>query len=86
MSVTPFGELYWCWLESMKKEQVVAAMTFWEAMGIEALVWDRAPSHRAKMVREFSVKQVFLPPYSPELDIAKTSLRGDPPSDRGRGV
>jgi hypothetical protein len=71
LSVTPSGELYWCWLESVKKEQVAAAMTVWEAAGIEALVWDNAPGHRAKMLRVFSVKQVFLPSYSPELDIAE---------------
>lgn len=71
LSATPSGNLFWCWLESMKKEQVAAGMTVWEIAGIEALVWDNAPSHRAKMVQERSVKQVLLPSYSPELDIVE---------------
>jgi hypothetical protein len=71
LSATPSGDLFWCWLESVKKEQVAAAMTVWETAGIEALVWDNAPSHRAEMVRERSVKQVLLPSYSPELDIVE---------------
>lgn len=37
------------------------------------LIWDRAPSHRAKksLLRELPTKRVFLPSYSPELNPAE---------------
>jgi len=38
----------------------------------EAVVWDRAPSHRAKeILGELATKRVFLPSYGPELDPAE---------------
>lgn len=36
--------------------------------GIQAIVWDGAPSHRAQKVKEIGVTFIRLPPYSPKLN------------------
>jgi transposase len=43
-----------------------------EGWALEAVVWDKAPSHRAtKSLAELSTILVFLPSYSPELNPAE---------------
>ena len=39
-----------------------------EGWALEAVVWDKASSHRAKSLAELRTTRVFLPSYSPELN------------------
>lgn len=65
------GTLRWRWLATLKKEQVAEAVGAWREEGVTALVWDNAPGHKAKVVREQGVTLVGLPPYAPELNPAE---------------
>jgi transposase len=51
----------------MRKEQILAGLEGWAL----AVVWDRAPSHRAKILGELPTARVFLPSYSPEFNPAE---------------
>jgi transposase len=62
------GKLWWKWTENMKKESVAAVVRAWRRKGLAGLVWDRAPSHRAALVKQVGVKLVPLEAYSPELN------------------
>jgi len=62
------GRLYWKWLTDVKKESIAAMVNDCKEEGIRAMVWDRAPGHRAEEVQKQGMKLVFLPPYSPELN------------------
>lgn len=69
LAVSPLtGEIRWEWIERMSKEQLGAVLEKW---ALEAVVWDRAPSHRAKILGELPTVRVFLPSYSPELNPAE---------------
>src|SRR5215467_9218911 len=59
------GAVRWRWLERMRQEQLLPALTAWE---LPALVWDGAGAHRGKQLASVATKRVFLPPYSPELN------------------
>ena len=39
-----------------------------QATGMVAVIWDRAPGHRAKALEGVAVRRIYLPPYSPELN------------------
>jgi hypothetical protein len=65
------GKLWWQWTPDMKKETVQGVVVEWQAEGIEALVWDRAPSHRAKMVRAVGLPLIEQPTAAPELNPAE---------------
>jgi hypothetical protein len=69
--VEPLGWLNWKWLPHMRKEMVADTVREWHTGGIASLVWDRAPSHRAKVVREIGLPLVEQPAYSPELNPAE---------------
>ena len=45
------GTIDWIWAENMKQDSVVKAVEAWQEAGIHALIWDGAPSHRAKDVK-----------------------------------
>ncbi len=62
------GELRWRWIERMRQEHLEAVLSEWN---LDGLIWDKAPSHRAKSLEGLSTKRVFLPSYSPELDPAE---------------
>jgi hypothetical protein len=62
------GELRWRWVERMRQEHILPVLSEW---ALEGLIWDKAPSHRAKSLRELPTKRVFLPSYSPELNPAE---------------
>lgn len=69
LAVSPLtGEIRWEWIERMRKEHLLPVLERW---ALEAVVWDRAPSHRAKVLSELPTTRVFLPPYSPELNPAE---------------
>lgn len=65
------GRLWWAWLPNMPQGPLLPVVRGWWEAGIAALVWDGAPSHRAKRVRGVGIKLVPLPPYSPELNPAE---------------
>jgi transposase len=69
--VEPLGWLSWKWLPHMRKEMVAETVQEWRREGAQAVVWDRAPSHRAKIVREIGLPLVEQPAYSPELNPAE---------------
>jgi hypothetical protein len=62
------GTLYWEWTPNMKSEEIAKVVVHWQAEGIAIMVWDRAPGHRGKDVKEVGVKFIEQPPYSPELN------------------
>jgi len=65
------GELYWAWLENVKKETMAQLVKEWKETGIDALVWDGSGSHRARLVKEAGVRLINLPAYAPELNPAE---------------
>lgn len=65
------GTLHWEWAENMKQEAVIKVVTSWQEAGIDAIVWDGAPSHRAKEVQELEPALICQPPYAPELNPAE---------------
>ncbi len=62
------GRLWWQWLPNMRKEAVAPAVAAWQAAGFVALVWDGAPAHRARLVRDVGVRLVTQPAAAPELN------------------
>lgn len=71
LAVTPDGRLWWEWLERFRKEPVAEVLRSWKDDGPDALVWDNAPSHTAKLVQEVGLPLIRLPSYSPELNPAE---------------
>jgi DDE superfamily endonuclease len=65
------GTLHWTWTTSMKKEAIAPVVATWQAAGLQALVWDGAASHRAKLVREVGLPLITQPPAAPELNPAE---------------
>ena len=65
------GRLKWCWIESMKGEDIARAVRRWQEGGIEVVVWDGARGHKAQPVREAGLTLIGQPPYSPELNPAE---------------
>jgi DDE superfamily endonuclease len=69
LAVSPLsGEIKWEWIERMRQEYIRPVLEGW---ALEAVVWDKAPSHRAKSLAEIGTARVFLPSYSPELNPAE---------------
>ncbi len=62
------GELRWAWIGRMRTEQLQPVLAAW---GLDGIVWDGAPSHRGKGLRDLPTRRVLLPPYSPELNPAE---------------
>lgn len=65
------GKLRWKWTSNMKKETVREVVEEWQGGGVEALVWDRAPGHGARIVEAVGLPLVKQPPASPELNPAE---------------
>lgn len=65
------GTINWIWAENMKQESVVKAVAAGQKAGIDAFVWDGAPSHRGNAVKALGAILVIQPPYSPELNPAE---------------
>ena len=69
LAVSPLsGEIKWEWIERMRQEYIRAVLEGW---ALEAVVWDKAPPHRANSLAELGTIRVFLPSYSPELNPAE---------------
>jgi len=65
------GKFWWTWTEDMKQETIVRVLSAWKNQGVEALVWDNAPSHRAVWLREVHLPLAFHPPSAPGLSPAE---------------
>jgi hypothetical protein len=65
------GTLTWSWTTSMKKEAIATVVGDWQRAGLEAVVWDGAASHRARLVRELGLPLITQPPAAPELNPAE---------------
>jgi transposase len=65
------GKLWWQWIPNMKKASIQMVVETWQKEGVAALVWDRAPSHRAQVVRAVGLPLIEQPAYSPELNPAE---------------
>lgn len=59
------GERHWDWIASMRQEDLHPALKDWQ---LEAVIWDRASSHRGLKIRALPIKRIFQPAYSPELN------------------
>ena len=62
------GRLRWAWLERLRADPIRATLAAWR---LDAVVWDGAGTHRAKLLRELGTRRVFLPRCSPELNPAE---------------
>ena len=71
LAVTPTGQLWWRWLTAFRKDPVAEVVREWQEQGVDALVWDNAPAHKAHVVRDTGMPLLPLPPYSPELNPAE---------------
>lgn len=59
------GALKWAWVERVSQTHLIPVVQRWAP---DAVVWDSAPSHKAKKVAELDCARVFLPAYAPELN------------------
>lgn len=62
------GQLYWQWHPNMKRESMAQAVHAWHAAGVDAIVWDGAPGHRAQELQRLGPTLINQPPYAPELN------------------
>ena len=61
-------DLKWDWADGMNQDHLMPIFEQWD---LDAVVWDGASSHRGQDMGTLSMKRVFLPPYSPELNPAE---------------
>lgn len=71
LAVAPTGKLWWRWQTRFRKEPIAETLTAWRDAGVDAVVWDNAPAHKAKLVRAVGVPLLPLPSYAPELNPAE---------------
>lgn len=62
------GTLRWRWLARCRAGPIKEALAEWAP---DAVVWDGAGAHRAKLLADLPTARVRLPPYSPELNPAE---------------
>jgi transposase len=62
------GRLRWRWLERCRAAPIKEALAAW---ALDAVIWDGAGAHRAKLLADLPTARVRLPPYSPELNPAE---------------
>lgn len=65
------GILYWDWKPNMKQESVTEFVGLLREEDVKGIVWDGAPGHRAKSVKELGIPLIQQPAYSPELNPAE---------------
>ena len=78
------GRIEWIWAENMKQSSVVEALKAWQKSGIEALVWDGAPTHRGNEVKAMGMSLIIQPAYSPELNPAERVFEAIRPEVEGK--
>jgi hypothetical protein len=62
------GTLRWHWLERPRAAPIKEILAAW---ALDAVVWDGAGAHRARLLANLPTARVRLPPYSPELNPAE---------------
>lgn len=62
------GTLRWRWLDRARAAPIKEALTDW---ALDAVIWDGAGAHRAKLLADLPTARVRLPAYSPELHPAE---------------
>jgi len=62
------GTVRWRWLERPRAAPIKEALAAW---ALDAVVWDGAGAHRAKLLADLPTIRVRLPPYSPALNPAE---------------
>ena len=62
------GHLRWRWLDRCRAGPIREALADW---ALDAIVWDGAGAHRARLLADLTTARVRLPPYSPELNPAE---------------
>ena len=62
------GALKWRWIARMNEAHITPVIAAW---GLDCVVWDGAPAHKAASLAAAPTKRVLLPPYSPELNPAE---------------
>jgi hypothetical protein len=62
------GTLRWRWLERPRAAPIKETLAAW---ALDAVIWDGAGAHRAKLLADLPTARVRLPPYSPELNPAE---------------
>lgn len=66
--------LRWSWQVNLRQASLVATLQAWQqhADGLDAVVWDNAPVHKARAVRQVIADGggavIYQPPYAPELN------------------
>ena len=69
LAVDPIaGTIRWSWVERMNAEHLLPVLTSW---GLPCVVWDGAPAHRAKAMKDLDTVRVRQPAYSPEVNPAE---------------
>jgi len=58
-------KLRWAWTTRLNQAQLIPVFEKWTP---DAIIWDGASAHRGKAMGEVGFAQIFLPPYSPELN------------------
>jgi hypothetical protein len=62
------GTIRWQWLARCRAEPIKETLLAWN---LDAVIWDGAGSHRARLLADLPTRRVLLPPYSPELNPAE---------------
>jgi hypothetical protein len=62
------GLVRWRWLDRCRAEPIKATLVDWR---LDAIVWDGAGAHRARLLADLPTARIRLPPYSPELNPAE---------------
>ena len=62
------GTVRWRWLERCRAAPIKETLAAW---ALDAVVWDGAGAHRAKLLADLPTVRVRLPSYSPELNPAE---------------
>ena len=62
------GTLRWRWLDRCRAAPIQEALAAW---ALDAVVWDGAGAHRARLLADLPTMRVRLPAYSPELNPAE---------------
>jgi hypothetical protein len=65
------GQLWWNWNRTMQAAELLGLVRGMHQTELEAVVWDRAPSHRDARVQALGLPLIELPAYSPELNPAE---------------
>jgi hypothetical protein len=86
LAVSPLtGAIRWDWIERMRQEHIRPVPEAERTPG--AVVWDRAPSHRAKSLGGLGTGLAYsYPPTEPQAQPGREDPRGGAQARRGEGL